>query len=645
VQCPECGQEVTRGIRFCPKCRHEFDLDDSRGAVIHLDVEAQLDVLKRESRAPEPVRSLYDNSWAVVIGISRYQTGLELPYVEKDVKRFIEILEYMNFPQDHIIRQLNENATLSHMLRLFSAVLPAKLTPRDRLIIFYAGEVLDVPRKLDIIEPWLVPYDAQNHETWGTNLNGKRLFNWVENSNIQHCYIIIDAPSTGFAQAGKEHEAFTLSWEEAASEPACQLLTAARADQDMYTIGPHSLFLEMLSRGVSGEADLERNDIITGRELGEYAAKHVALEANGRQTPSVRIVSGEGDFIFAPSPRQDKPVAQTTARNQKVHITSEPTAATVYVDKREKGTTPLEFSLPSGEYELKVDHTGYQSFRARLKHKGSQPFSHHVELEALPHRELPRGLKVLSSEYDPVTKLPLRIMRAKDQAEMVLVPAGYFMMGYNNGEADEQPSHNVKMSPFYIDRYAVSNSQFEYFIRVIGPKYPKYWRSPHYSNTKQPVVGIDWTLAKRYCDWVDADLPTEAQWEKAGMGTDARIFPWGNREPTPTIAFFAGSKQEEGPGNVDFFRNNLSPYGAEQLSGNVWEWCSDWYDRAYYVMSPKDDPEGPGSGKERVIRGGAWNSPASELSLTKRGYRPPSYRGPDVGFRCTIRFELKSPTE
>jgi formylglycine-generating enzyme required for sulfatase activity len=244
--------------------------------------------------------------------------------------------------------------------------------------------------------------------------------------------------------------------------------------------------------------------------------------------------------------------------------------------------------------------------------------------------------------------------------EMVLVAAGDFTMGSISGEGgdNERPQHRVYVSAFYIDRYEVTNAQFQRFIEAGGYRKQGYWSDegwvwlgrvnatgPRYWGggrencgpryPRYPVMGVSWYEAEAYARWAGKRLPTEAEWEKAARGTDGRKYPWGNEEPTCERANFGGSWgcgwQTKPVGSCAAGR---SPYGVEDLAGNVREWVADWYGENYYDSSSASDPRGPMTGSDRVLRGGAWGDGADSLRSAYR-YGSPSHRvSPSIGFRC-----------
>jgi len=220
-------------------------------------------------------------------------------------------------------------------------------------------------------------------------------------------------------------------------------------------------------------------------------------------------------------------------------------------------------------------------------------------------------------------------------APMAVVPAGAFWMGSADGRENEMPRRRVYLDTFNIDRYEVTNSEYEKFMKATGHGTPEFWSDLSLNELQQPVVGVTWHDAEAYCKWAKKRLPTEAEWEKAARGTDGRKYPWGNDEPDSSKAnyyfwwlFFTRTA------HVGSYPNGASPYGVHDMAGNVWEWVADWYDESYYQRAPERNPKGPNSGQYRVFRGGAWLIYPWDLRSSYRYAENPMYRHHYLGFRC-----------
>jgi formylglycine-generating enzyme required for sulfatase activity len=215
---------------------------------------------------------------------------------------------------------------------------------------------------------------------------------------------------------------------------------------------------------------------------------------------------------------------------------------------------------------------------------------------------------------------------------MVLVPAGEFLMGSDDGDADEKPPHRVHLDAYHVDRYEVTNALYRRLMEATGRQAPSYWNDSKWNGASQPVVGVSWHDAEAYCKWAGKRLPTEAEWEKAARGTDGRKYPWGEQWDASRANSDASKLGKTA--TVGSYPSGVSPYGAHDMAGNVWEWVADWYARDYYQRSPERNPPGPDSGTSRVLRGGSWDFNPFNLRSTYRINYTPVYRSHDFGFRC-----------
>jgi eukaryotic-like serine/threonine-protein kinase len=248
------------------------------------------------------------------------------------------------------------------------------------------------------------------------------------------------------------------------------------------------------------------------------------------------------------------------------------------------------------------------------------------------------------------TVTPTATPTSLDIAEEVLIPAGTFQMGCDVSNlaescfSNEQPLHMVYLDGYHIDKYPVTNARYKACVDAGGCTAPQSvnssTRSPYYGNATYanfPVINVTWHQASAFCAWADKRLPTEAEWEKAARGSsDTRKYPWGNEDPTCSLANYVGSTGYcvGDTSEVGSYPAGASPYGVMDMAGNVWEWVNDWYQADYYSVSPDSNPQGPATGPERVLRGTWWNGYGESLRSAYRNYFHPDFWDLDYGFRC-----------
>lgn len=224
-------------------------------------------------------------------------------------------------------------------------------------------------------------------------------------------------------------------------------------------------------------------------------------------------------------------------------------------------------------------------------------------------------------------------------SEMVAIAAGPFVRGTENGGFDERPTRTIHLDEYSIDRFEVTNHQYQQFVVATGHRKPglpsRYAKSgAKVRGVNQPIVYVSWDDAEEYCRWKGKRLPTEAEWEKAMRGTDGRLWPWGNKEQ-PDGANWARVKDGyEVSARVGTFQIDKSPYGVMDGAGNVMEWVADWYDETYYKSSPDRNPPSPEYGTYRVLRGGSYTTTGADVRITSRSKMMPDFRDETIGFRC-----------
>ncbi|MHB2017107.1 MAG: formylglycine-generating enzyme family protein [Candidatus Xenobia bacterium] len=258
---------------------------------------------------------------------------------------------------------------------------------------------------------------------------------------------------------------------------------------------------------------------------------------------------------------------------------------------------------------------------------------------------------------------PKEIVTMPDHSDMVLVPAGEFLMGSNTVD-DEMPAHTQYVDAFYMDRYEVTNRQFADFVKATGYvtdaerkgwsvafdhglpgtvdhlswRFPAGPASTYLNFLDHPVVCVSWNDAVAYATWAGKRLPTEAEWEKAARGVDARQYPWGNSQDESrsvnrylnkgdVLRLTLPMDHRRGTLPVGSLPGGASPFGLMDMAGNVQEWVEDWY----HSYPGNTRPVGDGEDTQKVQRGGGWDDDL--LWITFRGHAWPQTSSTDTGFR------------
>jgi formylglycine-generating enzyme required for sulfatase activity len=252
---------------------------------------------------------------------------------------------------------------------------------------------------------------------------------------------------------------------------------------------------------------------------------------------------------------------------------------------------------------------------------------------------------------------PAERISPTDGKVMVRVPAGEFVMGAKaddrDAAGDEQPQHTVYLDAFWMDKTETTNAQYRRCVEAGACRPPEYsfsYTRDHYFDDPTfdhyPVIWVSWDDARAYCEWAGKRLPTEAEWEKASRGPQARRYPWGEEPPDGRLANLCDANcpfdyrhpdiddKYADTAPVGSYPAGASPYGLLDMAGNVWEWVADWYAADYYTWTAQRNPSGPAYGTERVMRGGAWNMWQKDIRTAAREKGAPGHTYANVGIRC-----------
>jgi formylglycine-generating enzyme required for sulfatase activity len=254
------------------------------------------------------------------------------------------------------------------------------------------------------------------------------------------------------------------------------------------------------------------------------------------------------------------------------------------------------------------------------------------------------------------------------EVSWILIAGGTFSMGSDSADAqaDEQPVHEVTVDSFYISKYEVTNAEYTAFLNLVSDSLGPDAAAVHYNrsmaraefcgitrdimtgvysipveNYSYPVVHVTYVSAAYYAAWRGGRLPTEAEWEFAARGTDEREYAWGdvltgteaNYYHPPEDEWLPAESRPVQTAEVNDFPGGRTPEGVYNMCGNVWEFCQDFYSATYYSGSPADNPQGPLTGTDVVIRGGSGSDEDRAIRASNRASVSQLFKASNIGFR------------
>jgi iron(II)-dependent oxidoreductase len=367
--------------------------------------------------------------------------------------------------------------------------------------------------------------------------------------------------------------------------------------------------------------------MIGTRELAAYITGKVYKAAQQLQKPVFGTLDGNegGEMIFLSRKKKSKQKLTKTLSNVfgTVTITANMGGAAIYVDKKlqkvkTKSNKPVTFKVSIGKHKITLSKKYYLN----------------SSIEITVFYEKTNHLK-FRLKKDPTLKI----------GYMVPIKGGQYTIGARGKEYDNGPSHDVWVDDFFIGKYEVTNAEYMEFVKATGNPKPPCIDDESFSGSDKPVVCVSWTDAVAYCKWKSKvtgktyRLPTEAEWEVAARGHSNRKYPWGDQPPKEEDIFRANyAPKEDGyacTAPVTSFEIGQTPNKIFHMGGNVYEWCSDWYDNSYFAVSGYRNPTGPENSDSdlKVVRGGSWLFGEEGLYCTNRGQLPLQEVESDVGFR------------
>nr|MBI3614118.1 SUMF1/EgtB/PvdO family nonheme iron enzyme [Nitrospirota bacterium] len=521
--------------------------------------------------APVPITGEY---WALIIGIDKYQyvDRLETPVRDATAIRDT-LIERYGFHPDNIKLLVNEQATRAGIERALYR-LRKDIEPADSVFIYYAGHGL-----LDDDLGYWVPVDGRDQSP-DTYINNSYVRDQIGAMKAKHVYLVADSCFSG------------------------SLFAKSRALLPLNDKFYARLYERKSRWGLTSGMNEPVAD--TGKD-GHSMFAYFFL----------KLLRENEEPYLVPSHIYDQ-LAPLVTRN---------------TDQQPRSQPLQSAGDEGGQFVFRLPSASERTTARPIP----PPMHNETGLASPPTEKEPERVLIAKIPAYDVPHPAIEEISGSDGAPMVLIPAGEFTMGIHQGEPNERPAHRVSLNAFYIDKYEVTTSLYAQFLEKTKRPPPEYWdKISKLSDENRPVIGVNWHDATDYCQWAGKRLPTEAEWEKAARGGDERLFPWGNGAPTRRHANF-GTRTWNGYAilsPVGELESGVSVFGVHDMAGNVWEWVADWFDPKFYKNSPSQNPAGPMSGNDRVLRGGSWSSGASGLRSTIRHAFAPSYGLATFGFRC-----------
>lgn len=562
---------------------------------------------------------LYQQSHALLIGVSAYNNGLPiLPGVISDISAVKAALEENGF--DVTVVMDPDNAGLENAFRKFIGKYGQ--LPDNRLLFYFAGHghTIKMPYNEDI--GYICPIDAPNPSKDSSDFEQKampmaHIETFARQIKSKHALFLFDACFSGSLFAMSRAIPEIISYK--TKEPVRQFITSGSAEE---TVPDKSIFRAQFIRAIQGEADANKDGFVTGTELGEFLQTTVVNYSYNSQHPQYCKIRDpnldKGDFVF---------VIDST----NTHVTLVP----IQNIKKEK-TLPafgkLELtSQISGFIYLDGTYVKYVNTNAPLTLNDLAVGPHKIKISGDETQE--KTVIILPDQTFNLTfeKKKQKVM-ISDNFDMIFVEGGTFQMGSEKGSSFESPVHTVTLNNFYIGQYEVTQKQWQ---DVMG-------NNPSQFNDcfNCPVENVSWDDIQKFLTDLNKKtgknyrLPTEAEWEFAAIGGNAsKGYEYsGSNDPVEVAWYNSTSGEKTHPIGL----KKPNELGIYDMSGNVWEWCSDFFDRSYYLDSPQKNPKGPTKTSTHVLRGGSFDCPTSSIRTKYRGRTSPYDKGSYYGFRICL---------
>ena len=590
----------------------------------------------------------YNTSAALVIGNGDYKNGWSyLPGALRDAGDVAAALKDHGFTVV-LKKNLTKNQFISVLLRFIQQYGRDR---NNRLLFYYSGHGHTETLATGDQAGYLVMVDAgnPNQDPFAFEMGSVPMQDLLTRAKMihsKHVLFLFDSCFSGNILNSRGNPAPRYV-SDATRKPVRQFITAGSAeepvpDQSIFK----TLFLDMLN----GEREEPIPDgYLTGEELGMYLKQNLP-RYNGNQHPQYGKINDprldKGDFVFFLKKKEPQPVQEqqlAPLRPATLTVRTSPQNARVKI-LHIKPKYRAGMALAAGTYTLEVRAPDYQSQQRQVKLvRGKalvEDFILKPEEDGMPEPVVavvtPRPQRLAQTFTDATTGM-----------KFVLVKGGCYQMGdtFGEGYKDEKPVHEVCVDDFYMGRYEVTQGEWQ---KIMGSNPSRFKNGDHY-----PVEKVSWNdITENFLPKLNRRsgksyrLPTEAEWEYAAREGGKKVrFGNGKDIADPREINFDGSaEKKKSYSRTGVYREKTTKVGSftpnslglYDMSGNVWEWCSDWYGKNYYDSSSRNNPEGLGSGSNRVLRGGSWFFNPRYVRAANRFYDSPDNSIINLGFRLVF---------
>ena len=570
--------------------------------------------VKVEPKTGPSLDEFYAKSYAVIVGINKYEKWPGLEYAVSDAQVMEERLKEQGF---QTITLIDHQATRENVVKVLGDDLPRQVGPNDRVIIFFAGhgQTEELPDRTQM--GYLIPVDGDTRDLFSTAISMEQVRAFSRRLVAKHVFYIIDScySGLGLSRSGTIPPSERDYLRKITSRKAHQMLTAGGKGEQAREEGGHGIFTKYILEAIAGAADREGKGYVTFSDIAAYVRPKVTRYSQNAQTPQYGSIDGEGEFVFmlgdSRRPLETAAAAELGEEKKRLeeerHRLEEEKARMAALRQQVEEERRLEEERKRLEAERRqLEEEQKRREEERRQAMGRKPPAAGV---ALP---LPAG-----PFTDPVTGM-----------EFVFVKGGCFQMGdtFGDGNSDEKPVHEACVDDFYLGKYEVTQGQWQ---GVMGSN-PSYFKE---CGVNCPVEQVSWNDVQEFISRLNQRsgrrfrLPTEAEWEYAAR-SGGKAEKWSGTSSEGELgqyAWYSGNSDKRTHPVGEKRPNGLGLY---DMAGNVWEWCADWYGgNNYYQGSPRNNPEGPGSGSTRVIRGGSWkyDVPWNLRSAYRAGFVPANW--------------------